>query len=1004
MDSDLWKQIEELYEAALRLEPAERQSYLSIACSGDDALREKLESLIAAAEQPDSFLEEPAVGLGLTLLGLEPVSLVGHTIDRYKLVRLIGSGGMGVVYLAHDPRLDRNIALKLLPISITGDQQRVDRFVREARADAAISHPNVAHVYEIGEDQGWHFITMEYVAGNTLRQVMKGRRLGAAQALEIAAQMLTALAAAHEAGIVHRDVKPENVIIREDGFLKVLDFGLAKLVKSGEAQSGLEASFDPSLHTQPDFLMGTPDYMSPEQVRRQPVDGRTDIWSVGVVLYEMLTGRRPFGGLTFSEIIVAILEREPEPLPAAVPEVPQDLHDLVRKAIAKRLDRRYQTAAAMLADVRRVQKQLSVGAEHPHSLFPGASAERPFRQQLFDTAKQRLQTMADTSRVMAFIMSLSGRRAPRAPGASALTPAVLKIGAAVLLLLLLLSAALFFGVFGRQPGTLWSRQLNLHFERLHLSGRIGDMVISPDGKYVATVVAQEGRQAIYITELATASELNIVPPSEYGYSGLSFSPDGNYIYYLEDQAETGTLYRVSKLGGAQRKILANVNTPVSFSPDGGRVAFVRFNSRDDTPDLIVSRADGTAEQTLVRRTRADADVFPVDLHGAGPAWSPDGKLLACPTVSRASGRREMNIEVLDAALGTGRRLNSRPWYDISQVMWLADGSGLILAAADSLNAPAQMILLSYPGGEARRVTNDPNNYSHLSSTSDSGAFLALSVEAESSVWRVAPGGVGGKFVPLDVSQMKGVMTAAWFPDGRLVYAVDDGSSINLWARDERGEAARQLTFDAGKNFRPVSSPDGRLIYFVSTRGGQTNIWAAEADGTGARRLTSGTYEDMPSVSPDGQWVFYRTGNGIRKISAAGGSPVKLFEGSALYPVVSPDGLMLAFFASAQPDSERWELRVTDVKSLSLVRSFPLPETAVPFNGLRWTPEGRGLTYVSTLGGSANLWQQPLDGGQPYQLTDFRDADILSFAWSPQGGKIVCVLSVKTYTPVLVRPF
>ena len=1002
MNSDLWKQIEELYEAALRLEPADRQSYLSIACAGDDALREKLESLIAAAEQPDSFLEEPAVSLGLTLLGLQPVSLVGHTIDRYKLLELIGSGGMGVVYLAHDPRLDRNIALKLLPISITGDQQRVDRFLREARADAAISHPNVAHVYEIGEDQGWHFITMEYVAGHTLRHVMKDGRLGMAQALEIAAQILTALAAAHAAGIVHRDVKPENVIIREDGFLKVLDFGLAKLVKSGEAQCGFEVPFSPSLHTQPEFLMGTPYYMSPEQVRRQPVDGRTDVWSLGVVLYEMLAGRRPFGGLTFSEIIVAILEWEPEPLRSVVPELPQALQDVVRKAIDKRLDRRYQTAATMLADIRRVQKQLGISTEHPHNLFPGASAERPFRQQLFNTARQRFQTIAEAGRVVAFIMSFSGRRAPRPPGASVFTPTLLKIGA-VVLLLLLLCAGLYFSPFGRRPDTLGSRQINLHFERLHLSGRIGDMVISPDGKYVATVVAQEGKQAIYITELATASELNIVPSSEGGYSGLSFSPDGNYIYYLENQAETGTLYRVSKLGGGQRKILANVNTPVSFSPDGSRVAFVRFNSHDDTPDLIISRADGTSEQTLVRRTRADADVFPVDLHGPGPAWSPDGKLLACPTVSRTSDRKEMNIEVLDAALGTGRRLNSRPWYNISRVMWLADGSGLVLAAADALNAPTQIILLSYPGGDARKVTNDPNHYSHLSAPADSSAFLALNVEEESSIWRVTPGG-GRQFVPLDVSRMKGVMAVAWFPDGRFVYTVDDGNSINLWARDARNGTTRQLTFDAGKNFRPAASPDGRFIYFVSTRGGQTNIWVAEADGTGARRLTSGSYEDMPSVSPDGQWVFYRNGNGIRKIPTAGGSPVKLFNESALYPVVSPDGLLLAFFAGAQPDSERWELRVADMKSLNLVRSFPMPETAVPFNGLTWAPEGRGLTYVSTLGGSANLWQQPLDGGQPHQLTDFKDAEVLSFAWSPQGNEIVCVLSVKTYTPVLIRPF
>jgi serine/threonine protein kinase/Tol biopolymer transport system component len=999
MDSDLWKQIEELYEATLRLDPADRESFLSMACAGDEALREKLESLIAAAEQPDSFLEEPAVGLGLTLLGLQPASLVGHTIDRYKLLELIGSGGMGVVYLAHDPRLDRNIALKLLPTSITGDQQRVDRFLQEARAAVAISHQNVAHVYEIGEDQGWHFITMEYVAGHTLRQVMKNGPLDAAQALGIAAQILTALEAAHAAGIVHRDVKPENVIIRQDGFLKVLDFGLAKLVKSGGAQFRVEAPFHHSLHTQPELWMGTPDYMSPEQVRRQPVDGRTDVWSLGVVLYEMLMGRRPFSGRTFSEIIVAILEQAPGHLDPQVRGVPEALRGVVLKALEKELDRRYQTAGAMLADINRVRKQLG-GHDTSREI---SRPPRPFfPRRLFDTARQRFQTTASAGRVRTFLRSLGGPRAGGPAVASALRSSPLKaVGLAILLLLV--GAGLYSVPFRRSPGALGGRQFDLRFERLHLSGRIADLALSPDGKYVATVVAQEGKQAIYITELATASELNIAPPSEGGYSGLSFSPNGNYIYYLENQAETGTLYRVSKLGGGQRKILTNVNTPVSFSPDGSQIAFVRFNIGEDTPDLVISQADGTSEQALARRTRDDDDVFPVDPRGAGPAWSPDGKFLACPTVSRTHSEQEMNIEVLDAKAGTGRRLNSRPWYNISRVTWLADGSGLVLTAADAPDAPAQLVVLSYPGGEGRRMTNDPNNYRGVSATSDSSVFLALNVEEESSIWRVTLGG-GRQSIPLDVSQKKGVMAVTWSPDGHIIYAVDDGSSINLWARDPRGESTRQLTFDFSKNFRPAVSPDGRVIYFVSTRAGRTNIWGIDTDGTNPRRLTSGVYEDMPTVSPDGQWVFYRTGKSVRKIPAAGGAPVKLFDRSALYPVVSPDGLLIAFFATPQPDGERWELEVSELKSLVPVRSFPLPETVLPFNGLSWTPDGRGLTYVSTLGGAANLWLQPLDGGEPQQLTDFRDAEILSYSWSPQGGEVICVLSVKTYTPVLVRPF
>jgi Tol biopolymer transport system component len=858
----------------------------------------------------------------------------------------------------------------------------------------------VAHVYEIGEDKGWHFISMEYVAGFTLRERMKQGALSMRLALDITAQMLTALAAAHAAGVVHRDIKPENIMIRADGYLKVLDFGLAKLIKSGETQPGAEPSFHLSLHTQPELWMGTPYYMSPEQVRREPVDGRTDLWSVGVVIYEMLTGERPFCGRTFSEIIAAIIERKPEPPQVRRPELPDDLQALVLKAIDKRPEGRYQTAAEMLDDIRRIQKRLETDPP-PSPAHAPSNAARPLHRLLINTAKQRIQTLTSTARFAALLNSLRAMRS-RAPGERSLHLFTRWRGA-IALFFLLSGVALYFGLLRQRPLPLKSRDFNLHFERLHLSGRIADLAISPDGKYVATIVAQEGKQAILITEVATASELNIAPPSEGGYSGLSFSPDGNYIYYLEDQTETGTLYRVSKLGGGQRKILANVNTRVSFSPDGNYIAFVRYNSREDTPDLVISRADGTSEHTLARRTRADADVFPVDPHGVGPSWSPDGKFLACPTIALSRARQEMNIELLDASDGTGRRLNSRPWHDISQILWLADGSGLVVAGADAPAAPTQLVLLSYPDGGVRRVTNDPNHYNHVSATADSSTFLALNVEEDSSIWRVTPGG-GRQFVPSDVSQKRGVLAVVWAADGRFIYTVDDGSSINLWRWDAGGGAAGQLTFDANKNFRPVVSPDGRFIFFVSSRAGQTNLWRINADGTDPRRLTTGPYEDMPSLSPDGQWIIYRTGNSVRKMPAAGGASVKLFNKSALYPVVSPDGKLLAFFNSERPDSNRWELEIADLKTLAVVRSIPLPEMAVPFNGLNWSPDGRGLTYVSTTGGAANLWLQPPDGGQPQQLTDFKDAEILSFAWSPRGDELVCVLSIKTYTPVLIKPF
>ena len=305
-----------------------------------------------------------------------------------------------------------------------------------------------------------------------------------------------------------------------------------------------------------------------------------------------------------------------------------------------------------------------------------------------------------------------------------------------LVLISLAAAGLYFGLVRQSQPPLRDRVHNLKFARLNLSGDIIDIVLSPDGKYVARVTAEQGKHTLHITETATASDLRIGQPSAAGYSGLSFSPDGTYLYYLENQAETGTLYRVSKLGGGQRKILDDVGTAVTFSPDGERLAFVRSNRALDTPDLIIARADGTSERLLARRTSVDADTFMTDMKRAGPVWSPDGKVLACPTI-RVFPEQEMNLDIIDAETGASRRLNAEPWHDISRVAWMADGSGLLVSAAAAPGAPWQLLLLAYPGGEVRKVTNDPHNYTRVSGARDSSLFLTLNIEEDSSVWQIS---------------------------------------------------------------------------------------------------------------------------------------------------------------------------------------------------------------------------------------------------------------------------
>ena len=1010
MDAERFRLIESLYHSALRIDGGAREAFLKEACAGDESLRLDLLRLLASAESADSFLEEPVVSLGMAVMNLEHGALVGKAVGRYRLTELLGSGGMGDVYLAHDPRLRRRVALKLLPSDLTGDLSRVRRFEQEARAASAIPHPNVAHIYEIGEAAGRHYIAMEYVPGRTLRSELEQGLPGLARALDIAIQVSAALEAARKAGVIHRDIKPENIMLLEDGYVKVLDFGLAKLTEHKGRGLRDEAPPAPPLSTEPNLLMGTSHYMSPEQVRRGPVDARTDLWSLVVVLYEMLAGRRPFRGGSHGEVLAAILEREPEPLEGSRAGLPPRLREIVAKALRKDPDQRYQTAEELLKDLREVSHQIE--ADGPAAPAAPDTSPRPTETTPTDPATQPLVSRepltADLGRPVSAPMRLSTVGEHVVQNALAYRRRVSAWAwVGLLALALAAGAGLYRALPGERRDALFVRDLKPRFERLNLSGDISDIVISPDGKYVASVVVEKGKSTLHMTELATASDLSVVPPRGKKYSGLSFSPDGNYVYYLEQQAERGDLYRVSKFGSGQRKILGDINTPVTFSPDGMRIAFVRHNAAEDTPDLTIASADGAAEQVLARRTRADANAFLVDMNGAGPAWSPDGKLLACPTLSLSGKQRQVYLEVLDAAAGSGRVLDAAPWYDISRVTWLADGSGLVVAAKESAEAPWQLALLSYPGGVRRLLTNNPNNYGHVSATSDSGMFLTLSVEESSSIWLVSPEAAQGTASALQsplVSQQKGVSEIVSKPGGGLLYVVTDGrGNPHLWMQEAVGGPARQLTFEHN-DYRPAVSPDGRHIVFVSTRAGASNIWRMDADGTRPRQLTTGTYEDMPSVTPDGASVIYRTGSALYKVSIEGGPPARLLDKSALCPTISPDGRLLAYFTNERPDSPSWILEVRDLQTLSVVKSLPLPHTANPFNGLRWTTDGKGLTYISSDDGAANLWAQPLDGAPPRPLTDFKDAEIRSFTWSGDGRQLICVRRVKTYTPIIVRPF
>jgi len=931
----------------------------------------------------------------------------GATVAHYRIIGKIGAGGMGEVYRAQDTELGRPVALKFLPTEVAAHQDRLKRFIQEAKAASALNHPNILTVYQIGRTDETTFLAMEFVDGITLRDHMRIQRLKLSEVLDIATQIAAALVAAHAAGIVHRDIKPENIMIRKDGIVKVLDFGLAKLTERYDTSSGSEATTMAIVNTEPGAVLGTAAYMSPEQAAGRDVDARSDIWSLGVVLYEMLAGRMPFEGPSKSHIIVAILDREPLPITHFGNDLPEALELIVAEALTKDLEERCQTAKEMLGKLKRFKQRVDSGGMLSSTSEIGRSTPPPSQAPAVNSNLMSLPAQQATLDERMGVVA-TGEFSTAGPSPFRIREHKKVLAAAVLIGLIVLSA------IGYAAYTLLNRPKEfgpVKMSALTTGGKIdgvedinGQLSISPDGKYVVCAANNAKHQSsLWIRQISTNSLVRIVPAENGDYIATTFSPDGELIYYvakLERNNFVPTLYRIPVLGGNPVKVLDRVYSAVGFSRDGTQFAFVRNNQ--DNKALMVANTDGTGEPRTLAVIKQ-----PNSFYDSGPSWSPDGKRIVA---GMFNGTATGNATVVEVPVEGGelRTVGSQRWAIVGRLLWLSDGSGLIMSAQPEFSSiGTQIWFLPYPTGEARRITNDLNGYGEnsLGLTSDDRTIATIQQVNNSSIWITAPNE--------DESQARQVLktnlsdVVSWTPDGKVIYSSRTGENWDIWRANPDGSETKSLTADAFVDQQPAVCADGRYIVFQSNRARNWNIWRMNPDGSNQKQLTDGNYVDLyPSCSADGRSVVFMSGRSgkwaIWKVGIEGGELVQLTDHPSHVPAISPDDRFISYFYSDEQANRQPKLAIMPFAGGNPVKTFDLPRTIQPI-AFAWTPDGRSIAYLDSSSGILNVWSQPIDGGAPKQLTNFKSEFLTSFAFSREG-KIAVYRWSATRDIVLIKDF